>query len=96
MRSSTTPPVSSQHSVYCALPVEIRPRSLVRQALTKAAAPGPVTDALPRWLTSKMPDPLADGGVLADDPTAGVLDRHLPAPEVGHLGAQADVALVQG
>src|SRR3954453_4448479 len=55
MRSSTTPPLSSQHIVYCALPVVIRPRSLVRQAVTKAAAPGPVTDALPRWLTSKMP-----------------------------------------
>ena len=96
MRSSTTPPDSSQHIVYCALPVEIRPRSLVRQALTKSAAPGPVTDALPRWLTSKMPTALTHGGVLADDSAAGVLDRHLPAPEVGHLGAEADVALVQG
>ena len=56
MRSSTTPPVaSSQHSVYCALPGSIRPRSLVRQALTKSAAPGPVTRALPRCETSKTP-----------------------------------------
>ena len=50
------PPVSSsQHSVYCALPRPILPRSLVRVALTYAAAPSPLTSALPRWLTSKMP-----------------------------------------
>src|SRR5690349_12589528 len=56
MRSSTTPPVaSSQHSVYCALPAPTRSRSLVRDALTYAAAPGPRTTALPRWLTSKTP-----------------------------------------
>src|SRR6478609_5343588 len=55
MRSSTTPPVSSQHRVYCALPGAIRPRSLVRQALTNSAAPGPRTLALPRWLTSNRP-----------------------------------------
>src|SRR6476619_3479520 len=55
MRSSTTPPASSQHRVYCADPGWIRRTSLVRQALTKSAAPGPVTDALPRWLTSKTP-----------------------------------------
>ncbi len=33
----------------------MRRTSLVRQALTKSAAPGPVTEALPRWLTSKTP-----------------------------------------
>src|SRR5450756_1756226 len=33
----------------------MRPRSLVRQELMNAAAPGPLTLALPRWLTSKMP-----------------------------------------
>ena len=50
------PPVaSSQHSVYCALPGPILPRSLLSVALTYAAAPGPVTITLPRWLTSKMP-----------------------------------------
>ncbi len=50
------PPVaSSQHRVYCALPGTILPRSLLRVALTYAAAPGPVTVALPRWLTSKTP-----------------------------------------
>ena len=55
MRSSTTPPDSAQHIVYCALPGPILRRSLERQALTKSTAPGPVTDALPRWLTSKIP-----------------------------------------
>ena len=50
------PPVaSSQHSVYCALPGRILRRSLLSVALTYAAAPGPLTSALPRWLTSKIP-----------------------------------------
>src|SRR3954470_24532867 len=50
------PPVSaSQHRVYCARPGPILPRSLLSVALTKAAAPGPRTVPLPRWLTSKMP-----------------------------------------
>ena len=44
-----------------------------------------------------MPTALADGGVLGDHAAAGrgVLDRHLPAAEVGQLGAQVDVAVVQ-
>src|SRR6476620_11044211 len=33
----------------------MRRTSFVRHALTKSAAPGPVTEALPRWLTSKTP-----------------------------------------
>src|SRR3954470_10913972 len=55
MRSSTTPPDSSQHRVYWAEPGAMRRTSLVRQRLTKSAAPGPVTDALPSWLRSKTP-----------------------------------------
>ena len=50
-----TPPSSLQHIVYCAWPGRDSARSAVRQSLTKAAAPGPVTDALPRCETSKMP-----------------------------------------
>ncbi|PQM43976.1 hypothetical protein C1Y40_05866 [Mycobacterium talmoniae] len=50
-----TPPDSVQHNVYCALPGPIRFRSLDRVALTNAAAPGPRTVALPRWLTSNSP-----------------------------------------
>src|SRR5918993_599797 len=57
MMSSTTPPSSSQHNVYWALPGWMRPRSLVRHRLTKSAAPCPRTSALPRWLTSKTPTP---------------------------------------
>ncbi|SKW73731.1 Uncharacterised protein [Mycobacteroides abscessus subsp. abscessus] len=48
MRSSITPPVSVQHKVYCALPGPTLLRSLVKHVLTKAAAPGPRTSALPR------------------------------------------------
>src|SRR6476469_9385648 len=70
MRSSTTPPFSSQHRVYCALPSWIRPRSLVRQELTKSRAPGPETRALPRCDTSKIP---------TDDRTA-VCSRTTPPP----------------
>ena len=55
MRSSTTPPVSVQHIVYWAWPGPMRRRSFVRQALTKSAAPGPDTRALPRCDTSKTP-----------------------------------------
>jgi hypothetical protein len=39
-------------------------------------------------------DPLADGLVLLQHTTAGVLDRHLPAAEVGELGTEGDVAFV--
>src|SRR5690242_17354884 len=55
MRSSTTPPSSRQHSVYCACPGPIRDRSLVRQPSTNAAAPGPRTVPVPRCETSNSP-----------------------------------------
>ena len=60
---------SSQHSVYCAWPGAIRPRSLLRQCVDvrrRAGAAAPA--ALPRWLTSKMPDAVAHRGVLARPP----------------------------
>ena len=41
-------------------------------------------------------DTLTHRGVLGDDAAAGVLDRHVPATEVGHLRAEGDVAVVQG
>src|SRR5271155_1349778 len=53
-----TPPDSLQHNVYCALPGWIRSRSLVSAELTNCAAPGPRTNALPRWLTSNRPTAL--------------------------------------
>jgi hypothetical protein len=68
MRSSTTPPSSAQQSVYWAWPGAIRPRSAVRQRSTNAAAPGPVTDALPRWLTSKIPTAVRTAVCSATDP----------------------------
>src|SRR3954447_21350460 len=55
MRSSTTPPSSLQHRVYCAWPGPIRERSLVRQPSTNAAAPGPRTVPVPRCETSNSP-----------------------------------------
>src|SRR5215207_108020 len=70
MRSSTTPPLSLQHIVYCALPGPMRPRSLVRQVLTYAVASGPRTVALPRWDTSKTPTALR----------TAVCSRTTPAP----------------
>ena len=50
-----TPPDALQHNVYWAWPGAILARSAVRQLFTKSAAPGPVTPALPRCDTSKMP-----------------------------------------
>ena len=96
MRSSTTPPASLQHSVYCADPGWMRRRSLVRQALTKSAAPGPGHRGLAEVADVEDADALAHRGVLGDDAAAGVLDRHVPAAEVGHLGAEGDVAVVEG
>ena len=48
---------SRRRSTACTAPCPgaILPRSLLSVALTCAAAPGPLTIALPRWLTSKMP-----------------------------------------
>ena len=54
-----------------------------------------VTIALPRWLTSKIADRLADRGVLLDD-ARGVLQRHRPAAELRELRAERDVPVVQG
>ena len=68
MRSSTTPPSSAQQSVYWAWPGAIRPRSAVRHRSTNAAAPGPVTDSLPRWLTSKIPTAVRTAVCSATDP----------------------------
>ena len=71
MRSSTTPPDSSQDSVYWAWPGSMRPRSLLRQELTKAAAPGPRTEALPRCETSKMPTACRTAACSFSTPPSG-------------------------
>ena len=41
------------------------------------------------------PDPVTDSRVFGDHSATGVFDGHLPAPEVGHLRAEGDVAVVQ-
>ncbi len=89
------PPVSSsQHSVYCACPGPIRPRSLVSVALTYAAAPDPPTTRLAQVADVEDPDALPDRGVLLDH-ARGVLHRHRPAPELGELRAERHVPIVQ-
>ena len=95
MRSSTTPPFSLQHNVYCALPSWMRPRSLARQALTKSRGARAGDARLAEVRDVEDADRRAHRGVLADDAAAGVLDRHLPAAEVGHLGAEGHVPVVQ-
>jgi hypothetical protein len=52
-------------------------------------------DGLAEMAHIEDPDALADGQVLLDHPAARVLDRHLPAAEIGHLRAQVNVAPVQ-
>src|SRR6476620_1530735 len=89
MRSSTTPPASSQHSVYCADPGWIRRTSLVRQALTKSAAPGPVTEALPRWLTSKTPTRSRTAVCSATTPPPGYSIRMSQPPQSAILTPRA-------
>ncbi len=97
IRSSTTPPdASSQQRLYCARPGPIRPRALVRQASTKAAAPGPPDAELAQVAHVEQADLLTDRLMLAQHAAARVLDRHLPPAEVGELRAESDVAIVQG
>ena len=40
-------------------------------------------------------DALTDGRVLAHHASSGVLDRHLPAAEVSHLGSKGNVTVVE-
>src|SRR3712207_3418334 len=68
MRSSTTPPSASQQRVYCACPGPMRPRSFVRQRLTKSAAPGPRTIPVPRCETSNSPTPSRTAACSASTP----------------------------
>ena len=95
MRSSTTPPSSAQHRVYCAWPGAIRSIPLVRQASTYAAAPGPRTDGLAQVRDVEDADGLAHGCVLLEDATTGIVDGHLPPAEVGELGAEGYVPVVE-
>ncbi len=82
--------------MYWAWPAAMRSRSLLRQVLSRATAPSPRTSSLPRWLTSKIPTPSRTAACSLSTPVALVLQRHLPAAELGELGTQRDVAVVQG
>ena len=45
------------------------------------------------WLTSNKPTRVAHGVVFVED--AGILDRHVPAAEIDHFGAQRAMDGVQ-
>ena len=89
MRSSTTPPdvVAAQRVLRLA---RRDPAEVVGQAGVDEGRRARAGDRrLAQVADVEDADPLANRGVLADDAAAGVLDRHLPAAEVGHLGAEA-------
>ena len=96
MRSSTTPP-----SVVAAQRVLRLTRADAAQVVGQArvdevGGARPADRRLAEVAHVEDADALAHRGVLGDDAAAGVLDRHLPAAEVGHLRAEGDVAVVQG
>ena len=83
------PPVaSSQHSVYCACPGAIRPRSLVRRGVDVRRGARAADRRLAEVADVEDADRLAHGGVLLDH-AGGVLQRHRPAAELGELGPSA-------
>ena len=64
-------------------------------ALTKSRAPVAAHPHLAEVRDVEQPDRLAHRRVLLQHAAARVLDRHLPAAEVGELGAQRHVPVVQ-
>ena len=60
---------------------------------TAASELGPLSWMSPMWRDVEDADAGAHGHVLGDE--AGVFDRHVPAAEVDHLGAEAAVGGVQ-
>ena len=89
------PPVaSSQQSVYCAWPGAILARSLLSVALTWSAAPVPVTIALPRWLTSKMPT-ASRTAVCSFTTPVGYSSGMLQPPNSANFAPESDVPVVQ-
>ena len=74
----------------------MRPRSLVRQRVDEGRRARAAHRAGAEVGDVEEPDALPDGGVLGEHPSAGVLDGHRPAAEVGELGAGGDVPVVQG
>ena len=72
------------------------PAQVVGEAgVDEVGRPGPGDAGLAEVRDVEDADPLAHRGVLGDDPAAGVLDGHRPAPEVGHLRAERDVSVVE-
>ena len=89
------PPVSaSQASVYCAWPsdaVEVVGQAGV-DVLDGAVA---MNGQLAQVADVEDADGVPDRGVLLQHPGALVLQRHLPAAELGELGAEGDMPVVQ-
>ena len=79
--------------MYCARPGPIRPRSLLSVALTNADGARPADHDLAEVAHVEDADRGAHRGVLLDD--AGVLQRHVPAAELGELRAEGRVPVVQ-
>ena len=89
------PPVaSSQHSVYCALPGRDLAEVVGQRRVDERRGAGPDDHRLAEVADVEDADRLADGGVLLDH-AGGVLQRHRPAAELGELGAERHVAVVQ-
>jgi hypothetical protein len=93
--SSTTPPDGSQHSVYCACPGSILPRSLLRRVDERS---GPRSDdrGLAEVGYVEDADGLPDRRVLFEDTSAGVFQRHVPTGEFRKFRTECDVSFVQG
>ena len=90
------PPVaSSQHSVYCALPGRDLAQVVGQRRVDERRGAGPGDHRLAEVADVEDADRLADRGVLLDH-AGGVLQRHRPAAELGELGAERDVPVVQG
>ena len=90
------PPVAASHaSVYCAWP-DAEPVEVVAQAGVQGGDGALAADhQLAEVADVEDPDGLADRRVLLEHPGGLVLQRHLPAAELGELRAEGDVPLVQ-
>ena len=63
--------------------------------LYERGGPRPPDHRLAEMADVEEADALTYRGVLLDDAATGILDRHLPATEVGHLRAQRDMSVVK-
>ena len=74
----------------------MRSRSFVKRRVDEGGGAWAAHRRLAEVRDVENANPIADGGVLGQDATAGVLERHRPTAEFAELGAEGDMALVQG